>query len=185
MFKVSLLATTILLASAPAAFADDPSWIMDTSDIGKSNGVIRSDQILELGQPTASALQLEGESAMRLGNLDRAIMILQRAVEMAPLDMDKRILYASALEKKLIAQRKRDPALFNFIVKQWLFVTKKSEFPDQALQGRSHLVNLTGRLPRMFEKTDKYLAQVLMAEDGSEKVILGKPRVAGEPGQIK
>src|SRR5438067_3812885 len=143
MLKKALVGLSLSIIFAPLAIADD--FIMDTSGIGRShNGVVNSDQFLELGMGSANALRLEGESSLRMGHLDRAITVLQKSVEMAPLDIDGRILYAQSLEQKLIGQRERDPALFNFCVKQWLFVAKKAEFADQAMQGRSHLVNLTG-----------------------------------------
>ena len=96
---------------------------VDTSEIGQDHhGVVSSDQFLELGVPSANGLRIEGEQSMRLGKLDRAIMVLQRSVELAPADMDGRILYGEALEKKLIKQKDRDPALYNYVIKQWLFV---------------------------------------------------------------
>jgi len=114
-----------------------------------------------------------------MGNLDRALTVLQRSVEMAPLDMDGRILYAEALEKKLLKQEEKDPILYNFLVKQWLFVYKKSEFADQAMQGLQHLTSLTGTQPKRFESIPKFLVRVLLPEDGSTKVALGGNRAPG------
>lgn len=174
MAKKSLITLSICCMLAPAAVAKE-DWIMDTSGIGKShNGVISSDQFLELGMNTPNSLRLEGEQSLRMGHLDRAIMVLQRSVEMAPLDIDGRIMYATALEQKLVGQKERDPALFNFCVKQWLFVAKKAEFPDQMAQGRGHVYNLTGSVPKMWENDRKFLSRVLLPEDGSVKVALGK-----------
>lgn len=157
------------------AIEKDKKWIKDTSGIGKSrNGVVRNDQFLELGVGTSSCLQLEGESLLRTGNLEQALTVLQRSVEMSPMDMDKRILYAEALEKYLIKQKpERDPRLYNFIVKQWLYIAKKAEFPDQMAIGRGHLQNLTGKFPGRFTKPEKFLAEVLIPEDGSVKVLIG------------
>ena len=174
------LAMTASLSSVFAELEEKPEdWIMDTGGIGQSkNGVIRNDQILEMGVPTSSALQLEGESSMRMGNIDQALVSLQRATELAPLDPEKRMLYAEALEKKLMSQRKkeRDPRLYNFLVKQWLFVFQKADFPDQKLQAGGHLIQLTGSAPRMLERAPKYLARVLIPEDGSVQVPLGGPK---------
>jgi hypothetical protein len=155
------------------AIADD-DFIVDTDGIGKShNGVVRSDQFLELGEQSPNALTLEGEQCLRMGHLDRAIMLFQRTVELAPLDVDARVNYANALEKKLVAQKDRDPALFNFLVKQWLFIMKKAEFADVMMQGRAHLYDLTGKVPTKFESNVKYLQSVLIPTDGSTKVALG------------
>jgi len=174
MVRKALLTLALCGLLAPASIARE-DWIMDTSGIGKShNGVVSSDQFLELGMNTPNSLRLEGEQSLRMGHLDRAIMVLQRSVEMAPLDIDGRIMYATALEQKLVGQKERDPALFNFCVKQWLFVSKKAEFPDQMMQGRSHLYNLAGSLPKMWENERKFLGRVLLPEDGSVRVALGK-----------
>lgn len=176
---VFVVLAMLVLSVANAWAGEKEDWLKDTSEIGASrNGVVRSDQILELGVPTPSALQLEGESSLRLGNIDRALVVLQKAVELAPFDPDKRSLYAETLEKKLMKQTKRNPKLFNYIVKQWLFIASKADFPDQQMTARSHLYNLTGRVPGRFEKADKYLAKVLLPEDGTEEVILGGRKVA-------
>ena len=114
------LVWAVAIACISPAIARDDDFIMDTDCIGRSNnGVVTSDQFLELGVPTSNALRMEGEQSMRIGNLDRALTVLQRSVEMAPMDIDGRILYAEVLEKKLLKQKKRDPKLFNFIVKQF------------------------------------------------------------------
>ncbi len=182
--KKYILSLAVLLLATPQAFADEDDrdhWIMDTSEIGKSkNGVIRNDQILEMGVPTASALQLEGESSMRMGQLDRAIVALQRAIELAPFDADKRMLYAEALEKKLLSQKvkDRDPRFFNFVVKQWLFIFQKADFPDQKLQAGGHLIQMVGSAPKMWERPHKYLARVLLPEDGSKPVVMGGGKAA-------
>jgi hypothetical protein len=121
-------------------------------------------------------LRIEGEQSLRLGSIDRAIMVLQRSVELSPLDIDGRMLYAEALEKKLFKQKERDPALYNFLVKQWLFVARRSEFMDQTFQGMAHLMNLTGTRPKRWERSGKFLERVLIPEDGSTKVALGKKK---------
>ncbi|HND69677.1 MAG TPA: hypothetical protein PL112_22910, partial [Candidatus Obscuribacter sp.] len=93
------LALTLTAGHAALANEVDQEFIVDTGSIGKStHGVVHSDQFLELGVPTANSLRIEGEQSLRMGKLDRAIMVLQRSVEMAPMDMDGRILYAEALE---------------------------------------------------------------------------------------
>jgi hypothetical protein len=97
-----------------------------------------------------------------MGNLNRAIMVLQKSVEMAPSDMDGRILYATALEKKLTGQSDRDPQLYNFLVKQWLYVLKKADFMDQNAQGQAHLVALTGTYPRKYESRARFLSRVML-----------------------
>ncbi len=168
---------------APAEEEKTPDYIMDTSSIGNSeNGYIRSEQLLELGSPTPSALSIEGEQSLRQGSIDRALTVLQRSVEMAPLDIDSRILYAQTLEKKLMMEKdKKDPKLFNFCIKQWYCVYKKAEFLDQTMLGLSHVVELTGTQPKRFENAQKFFARVLLPEDGSVKVVIGgnnKPKIS-------
>lgn len=172
------IGTALVLAvhtscDAKGAKGGSSDFIKDTSQIGKTNGVIMSNQLLELGMFSGSTLRIQGEQALRLGDVERAITVLQRSIEMEPLDMDGRILYASALEKKLLAQKDRDPKLYNFIIKQWFFVSKKAEFADQKMQGVGHLHNLTGTLPKWYEKAEKYLNRVLIPEDGTVKVAIG------------
>lgn len=171
--SVQLLALMVL-SFATSAQAKSDDFIMDTSEVGKTTGtIVSSDQFMEIGTSSANALRMEGEQALRMGSLDRAITVLQRSVEMAPLDMDGRILYSEALEKKLTKQKEKDPVLYNFLVKQWLFVLKNSEFPDQQVQGYQHLQILTGTQPKRWEKPPKFLSRVLLPEDGSVKVAIG------------
>ncbi len=189
MRNTKLMSTVFAVATVSALFVGDASasekdndFIFDTANVGRSNGVIISDQLLELGMLSSDGLRLEGEQCIRLGNVDRACMILQKALEMSPGDMDGRILYASALEKKLMKQhsKKRDPKLFNFVVKNWYFIYKKSDFHDQKAQAKNHLEKLAGTLPTRFERPGKYLGRVLIPEDGSVKVLLGGSKKASE-----
>jgi len=154
--------------------AKDPDYIMDTSNLGESNGVIRSDQLMELGSLTSGSLSIQGEQSLREGSIDHALTVLQRSVEMGPLDIDARILYAQTLEKKLMMEKdKKDPSLYNFIIKQWFFIYQKSDFYDQKMLGWSHIKQLSGSVPKAFEKPQKFLARVLIPEDGSVKVQIG------------
>lgn len=177
--SLKLVSAAVLLSLVLPANAEDTEFIKDTASIGKTNGVIMSDQMLELGMVSSNALRIEGEQAIRLGNTDRAIQVLQRSVEMSPLDMDGRILYSTALEKKLFKQKKhdRDPKLYNYLVKQWYFIYKKCEFPDQKIQAYQHLTQLTGVGPKLLERQKKYLTKVLIPEDGSVAVQFGKNRI--------
>ncbi len=186
LLRIGIVSSLLIIAGVrgnnclPAAAKDkgDPDYIMDTSAIGQAeNGYIRSEQLLELGSPTPGSLSLEGEQSLKEGSIDRALTVLQRSVEMAPLDMDARILYAQTLEKKLMKQMdKKSPSLYNFTVKQWYFVFQKSEYLDQKMQGLNGVHMLTGTQPKMFEKPHKFLARVLIPEDGSVKVVIGGKR---------
>lgn len=173
--KLVMLVSFLVFTAMPgfSKEEEDSDFIVDTSSIGNvEGGTVKSEQFLELGDPTSGALSLEGEKTLKSGNLDRAIMVLQRSVEMAPGDMQARILYAEALEKKISKQKPKDPKLFNFLIKQWLYVYKQAEFFDESMQGLSHLTSLTGTQPKRFENEKKFLARVLIPEDGSVKVAL-------------
>jgi len=152
------------------AFAKDqntaPDFVMDTRGVGHINdGYVTSDQFLELGVPTSNGLRLEGENSLRTGDLNRALTVLQRSVEMAPLDMDGRLLYSEALEKKLAEKEGRDPVLFNFLVKQWLFIAKHAEYGDEIGTALMHLQDLTGTRPKRWESEKKFLTRVMRPED--------------------
>lgn len=175
MKKEAIIISSLLLAisgnfhSKSLALEDEekkPDYIMDTSGIGNSeNGVLRSEQLLELGSLTPGALSIEGEQSLRQGSLDRALTVLQRSVELAPLDMDVRILYAQTLEKKLAMYRgKNKKDLKNFIVKQWLFVYRKAEFFDQKMLALNSIYTFTGAKPKRFENDAKFLARAKKVE---------------------
>jgi hypothetical protein len=179
--KSMLIAVGVFLAAANPVHAESNDYIMDTSSIGQSHdGVVRSEQLLELGGESSNALRLEGESSLRMGHLDRALMVLQRSVEMGPGDIDSRILYAQALEQKLMIEKVRDPGLHNFCIKQWFFVFKKAEFPDQSIQARAHLINLTGVAPRRWDTEPKYLARVALPDTGSSTVAMKDKKSSSE-----
>jgi hypothetical protein len=164
-----LVALGIGLAPIGGAFANDP---LPTAAASAGRNAVSSDRLLELSTQTPEALRLEGEQSMRNGNYDKAISLLKKSVELSPSDMDGRLLCAEAMEKKLLKQQDKDPVLFNALVKQWYVVAKKANFLDQQMQGRSHLTMLTGSAPGRFETEKRFLAHVLIPEDGSVKVAL-------------
>lgn len=177
---LGLLGAIILSSQAfQAGFCrDDSDFIKETDDIGQAreNGVVISNQMIELGMISSNLLRLDGEQCIRVGNIERAIKVLQRAVETEPLDMDGRVLYATALEKKLMKQKSkdRDPKLYNFTVKQWYYIAKVCEFEDQKTQALKHLQVLTGKVPGRFDRRQAFLKKALIPEDGSVKVPIGK-----------
>ncbi|HEY9676519.1 MAG TPA: hypothetical protein V6C76_00855 [Drouetiella sp.] len=170
-----ILGATALTTLSQSAFARDIDFSQDTTPITHSEqSLVSSDQILDIATSTSSALRMEGEQSMRFNNIDRAVLVLSKSVEMSPSDMDGRILYAEALEKKLGRQNTQDPQLKNLCVKQWLYIAKKAEYPDQKAQGLKHLSSLTGTKPRMLETEDRFLARVLLPEDNSTQVANSK-----------
>ncbi len=173
-FRSSVAGIGVMLFVCSRVTAKD-NFFVDTTAVSKtSHGAVSSDQLLELGTPTADSLRMSGEQYLRMGDVDKAIVALQKSVEMSPSDMDGRILYATALEKKLKSQEDRDPQLYNFLVKQWLYVKKKADFLNQNAQGQAHLVALTGTSPRRYESRERFLSRTLVPVDSDARLALNK-----------
>jgi hypothetical protein len=164
-FLKSLVAGVGVALFVSSSVTAKDNFFVDTTAVNKGSlGAVSSDQLLELGTSTADSLRMSGEQYLRMGDVDKAIVALQKSVEMSPSDMDGRILYATALEKKLKSQEDRDPQLYNFLVKQWLYVQKKADF----------LVALTGTSPRRYESRDRFLSRVLVPVDPDARLALNK-----------
>jgi len=118
---------------------------------------------------------MEGEQLIRVNNIDKAVTVLAKSVEMSPADMDGRILYAEALEKKLARQTTRDAQLHNMAIKQWLYIAKKGDYMDQKVQGLKHLSNICGTKPRMLETEERFLSRVLMPEESQQVAATSNP----------
>lgn len=169
--NVLLVSVLVAASSLPAVARDDDEFRMSAGSHFNGGGTIRSDQLLELGTPTADGLKLQADSATRAGNFDRAIMYLQRAVELSPSDTDARSDYADALEKKLRKQKVRNPKLYNFVLKQWLLIAKQSEFDDEKQKACTHLMGLCGRVPQQYETQKHFLKTVIVIEDDPSKKV--------------
>ena len=170
-----MLAILGVVTISQPVLSRDSDFSQDTTPIAHSEqALVSSDQLLDIGTSTSSALRLEGEQSMRFNNIDRAVLVLGKSVEMSPADMDGRILYAEALEKKLMRQKTQDPQLHNLVVKQWLYIAKKADYMDQKMQGTKHLSSLTGQRPRMWETEDRFLSRVLVPEGNSQRVANSK-----------
>jgi hypothetical protein len=176
--------TIVALAAAGTllqpALARDIDFSQDTTPIVHAEQApVSSDQILDISTSSSSALRMEGEQLIRVNKLDKAISVLAKSVEMSPEDMDGRILYAEAMEKKLAHQTPKDPQLHNLAVRQWLYIAKKGQYMDQKVQGMKHLSNICGTKPRMLETEDRFLARVLMPEE-NQQVANGKTAPGAE-----
>lgn len=156
------------LFSQPS-FGRDIDFSQDTTPIiHAEQKPVSSDQILDISTTDSSALRMEGEQLIRVNKIDKAISVLAKSVEMSPADMDGRILYAEALEKKLARQTTKDAQLHNLAVKHWLYIAKKGDYMDQKVQGMKHLTAICGSKPRMLETEERFLARVLMPEDNQQ-----------------
>lgn len=146
---------------------------------------------------------LQSEYSMRTSDLNRAIKMGRRAVELDPDDKDARVALGEALYKKLKSSKKEDPALFNECVKTWLLVHRNLIGPEKGMNikgigipgmqrayedeehgaiARERLVTLCGRTPKMFETNKKYLDKVLQVETSVSAVMIKK---SGESNENK
>jgi hypothetical protein len=139
------------------------------------------DVIGGLGAPTAESLLFQADYALKLGNYEVAIALLKKSLAENDDDADTHFMYAQALEKKLRGQEKKDPKLFNKVVKEYLMVMRSERGIEKGLYfhgfatpyGRSfgdegrelmaaqRLYKLTGMVPRIGQSDKKYLSLVL------------------------
>jgi len=71
------------------------------------------------------------------------------------------------LGKKFAERRGQDNSLYNFLVKQWLYIYKHSDFNDQQMQALNNIVALTQTKPKKFESERKFLGRVMRPEDAN------------------
>ncbi|MBS1956753.1 MAG: hypothetical protein JST89_21370 [Cyanobacteria bacterium SZAS-4] len=175
----------LMVAIAAAGMFSQPSLARDiafsqdtTPIVHGEQSLVTSDQMLDISTSNSSALRMEGEQLIRVNKIDKAVSVLAKSVEMSPADMDGRILYAEALEKKLAQQTTKNPQLYNLAIKQWLYIAKRGDYMDQKVQGLKHLSNICGSKPRMLETEDRFLARVLKPED--QQVAEGRAKAGTE-----
>ena len=130
-----------------------------------SSGYITSEQLLESASISGGGMIMEADQAARTGGPDRAIAVLERFLEKSPKNMDARIQYAEVLEKKLRAQKKRDPKLYNMTLKQWLYISRNAEYEDEKEKGKRHLTALCGKASMLYQTARQFLANVVVPED--------------------
>jgi hypothetical protein len=171
--RALLCAASLACLLTPSVYAQDDDASFTPPNDADRRAVV-SNHILQLGGQKADDLKLEGEEALRYGDLEKALVTLRKALELAPSNMDSRLLYVEALEKKLRSQKDRDPKLYNATVKQWAYIFKKAEFPDQKVQAQKHLETLTGSAPGKLVPITHYLSKVMIPEDGSREVAVDK-----------
>lgn len=133
---------------------------------------IGSDEMLDLGAPTADSLQLEGDQALRMGDMKTALKDLQKAVALDPKNVQARSRYAEALEQRLRKQATPDPKLYNFVIKQWVHAYKDAQYDEseERTKAHNHLESLCGSTPKFYETSKRFLDKTLLPEDGTAKV---------------
>jgi hypothetical protein len=129
-----------------------------------SSGHITSEQLLESGNMSGPVSTMGADQAARFGGTDRAIAVLEHSLAKNSKNMDVRIQYAEVLEKKLRAQKKRDPKLYNMTLKQWLYISRNAEYDDEKTKGKRHLTALCGRASMPYQTARGFLANVVVPE---------------------
>lgn len=193
-FSVRILMSGLLLLVI--LFAPQPAQTEDF-DSSKPKRTVSTYDTYNHGQNRRSSgiSTLQSEMSLRTSDLNRAIKMGRRAVELDPDDMDARVALGEALYEKVKSSKKEDPALFNECVKTWLLVhrnligaekgmtfkgigipgmQKAYEDEDHGAIARERLITLCGRTPKMFETNKKYLDKVLQAETSVSGVIVNK-----------
>jgi tetratricopeptide (TPR) repeat protein len=134
---------------------------------------------IDVRNPTE--LRTHADVYLKNGDVENAIILVEKAIELQPEDTDGRQIYADALEQKLKAQTERDPHTFNQCIKQWYFLFKNAEYPEMANLAAKHLKDLSGKSPYVWPTARMYLTRVLLPEQGSTE---SAPQISEEPVQI-
>lgn len=176
-------------------FAEKQDRIIESS--AEHPGYITSDQLLNFDHTSGDSVLFQAEIAKRHGDLEKAITLARRSLDMAPGNMDAHCFYADVLESKLRKQTERDPEMFETCVKEWLIVLRNKvgdeagmnahgigvpfigtfyEDEDHTIKARQHLVKLTGAAPKGWETDNKYLKRVLTADRETVSGRIVKPK---------
>lgn len=189
--RVSLLAVLLLLGAGPVRANEESDWVKalkgsplepgSMNKSGQKSETSSNDDAATINGLNPTDLRSHASAHLKDGDIESAIKLVERAIELQPEDTDGRQIYADALEQKLKAQVQRDPHTFNQCVKQWYFLYKNSEYPEMGNLAAKHLKDLTGRSPYMWPAAKMYLGKVLMAEIGNDGA---NATISEEPTQI-
>jgi hypothetical protein len=159
----------------------DDTYAIERAKGGDYPGAIYSVDAMQLGEVTGDSLATSAAYALKNGNYDKAIKLSKYAIEKNYDDADIHQVYAEALEKKYNKQVEKDPALFNKCVREWLLVLRNEvgdergmsyhgmtlpfleEFykdEDKVIPARSHIMSLTGTLPKWHETDERFMKKV-------------------------
>jgi len=143
--------------------------------------------ILGGAHASETTMLFQAEYAMHYGNYQGALRVIEQALKKDDDNADLHAIYAQALEEKYKAGEKRDPALFNKLVKEWLIVMRDEKGPekglyfhgytsplgksmgdeDHSLLAATHLYKLTGSVPKNGQSDKNYLKKVLQPSSAS------------------
>ncbi|MBX9573581.1 MAG: hypothetical protein K2X77_32060 [Candidatus Obscuribacterales bacterium] len=128
----------------------------------------------------AASLRSHAKTHLKKGQIKTARKLAERAIELDSENTDGRQIYAEALRAILKRQSPRDPHTYNLCVKQWYWLSKHSEFDDDANAANAALKEITGVAPAVWLRPKSYLSKVLMPEDG-----VTAAELADEPDQVR
>ena len=167
----------LILCQMSPAFALAPE---DTDEEEPLQETVSSmDAYSDMGEQTATSLQLSAKYAADQGNYEKAIKLCKLALRKDYDDIDAHMTYADALEDKLDSQTDKDQDLLNKCVREWLIVFRTEvgdekglsfhginplghlyEDEERSIPARSHIVSLTGRAPKPWETDEKFMKWV-------------------------
>lgn len=178
-----LLLVAVLGAQAPAAVAAETSPSPSTA-----RQKVSSYEVFNKSKKRDNAKMqyMQSEISLRNDDVNRAVLMARRAVELDPNDVDARVALGEALYQKIKKSKKKPSALiYNECVKTWLLVQRNIvgdeagmnykgigiplterfyEDEDRTLLARSRLTEVCGRAPKFWETNKKFLDKVLLPE---------------------
>lgn len=208
VYQLALFSFSVfsVAAGASASASEESDWLNAIAprsaapraeDVHAGAGVIRSDVLATEGEQSFHKLRTHAEANLKSGNYEVALMLLDKALDISPTEIDARILHAQALQMKYQRTRGQDPELFEETVREWLYVSKKAEFLEERQSAESRLMELTGRKPKFWESSDAYMKLVTqtrkagtLAEQPEQKAVSlsGSSTIGGaepvEPVQV-
>ncbi len=129
---------------------------------------------------------MQSEISLRNDDVNRAVSMGRRAVELDPNDIDARVALGEALYQKIKKSKKKPkPEVYNECVKTWLMVLRNIvgdesnmgykgisiplverfyEDEDRTILARTRLTAVCGRVPKFWETNKKFLDKVLLPE---------------------
>ena len=204
MFLVSyaqILSIALYLSltnSGWASAAEEEIQVENPSDTepSKPQSTIPNANVLELGRVSGDTLMTQAELCLRSRNFDKAIQFARRSIQENGDDSDLHRIYAEALEGKLQLQKEKDPSLFRECIEEWLSVMRSGNGEERGLNvagvggigdffykdeehyilGRTHLVKLTGAVPRAWESNGRYLKRVLKPKPGVQGTLVDEKK---------
>jgi hypothetical protein len=170
-------------SEAAPAYCQSNANTSNSQAVGKteSKAVLREyDDITSEEFESPRILILKAQQALRHRDVDRAVSQMERAIGLAPKDVDVHYFYALSLEAKMKRARFKDEKTFGNCVNSWLKLYRgevgdekgltfkgvglaAGSFSDDemAMQGKEHLLSLVGFLPKAWESDKKYVKRAV------------------------